>query len=660
MRVTWEDLGGGQNDTLSPSVVPLRQFQRHINMMVAHSDGPVGLELVPRPGAAPLTLKAFSARLFGAMAMISGTEYFQFAFADGVVLLADAAGEYELHPPNGITLNVVEADYPWRSVVSNQGGTPVGLACSRGTSITKAGGWNDLGDGLGELGVGLSGRRLMRITTKDVELAGIEAPATAPVVTDVNLGTLPDGTWTGAVRFVGTGNNRSEFGPTFTVTTTSGGTGRRSYASIPVSSDPQCRGREVYLSEEGGTRIFFAFRIDDNSTNTYAENLADDELGDEAPEVNSFALPPVNPLDLTFWRGRLWIVTPEGWYPSQPFAYEGFNPLEKVTIAISPNEKSLPNGVCAWDHRERMILTKTTSVHYLEPASGSASGGASSIKKWEVRDLDTSEGCASTYSLDACESYAFWYTGSHVKMSTGGKPVVISDDIQNTLDRITPGYRDRVIGCCDARERVYILVLPIDGSPLPNFTLAYDWEKSCWYRFGWYYNGSIYMNPTFLSKIVSNVTAATTVFPGQIRVVGAFDLHRRLNDVMSPGAMRDDTTNIHRSLLTAGVRSPDGSRIAGLRAHLKMRNRAGGSLPNTTVTISMVNEFHETAFRTVPLPDLVAASNVREFVTIACTNKTRPGSWVALRITLDGHEAVALSGIAMDVLIRKGRQGRAL
>jgi hypothetical protein len=649
-RVNFSDMGGGQNDTLSPSAVPTRQFQRHINMEIAHTDGPVGRELVPRPGAAPLTNIYNVDRLFGALAMLVEPKaaYLLFAFQDGAVLRA-YPGIYTLHPTNGFTLNVVEEHVPWSTLVTSQGGQPVGLVCCRGVSITPAQTFK----------IDLTGRRLLRVTPTDVQLAGMRAPVGATVVTDIGGGSLPDGTWTGAVRFKGQGNNRSEFGQTFTVTTTSGGAGQRSYTNIPVSPDPQCRGREVFLSEEGGTRIFFAFSIEDNTTTIYRETLSDEDFGDEAPETGSFSLPPVNPLGLTLWRGRVWVVTPEGWYPSQIFAYEGFNPAEKVTVGVPPNDTGLPNGVCAWDNRERMILTKTTSVHYLEPASGS-SEGSSSIKKWEIRDLDTSEGCASTYSLDACEGNAFWYTGNHVKMSTGGKAEVISDDIQATLDRVTPAYRDKVVGCCDARERVYIIAFPIDGSPVPNFTMAYDWEKKVWYRFGWYWNGSIYMNPLFLSKIITDTTVGTGVFPGQIRVVGAFDNHRRLNDVMTPGAFRDDTTDIHRTLLTAGISSADGNRVYGLRAFLRMRNRQGGSLPNTTVTLSMVNEFSETTPRTVPLPDLKSAARVREFMRFACTNKHAPGSWVALRITLDGHEPVALSGIAMDVMERKGRQGRTL
>lgn len=657
-RVNWTDLGGGQNDTLSPSVVPHRQMQAQLNMVIARSRGSSGLEVVPREGAKPYGIGVQDEKFYGAMGFFSGADvlddqriYRLFGFGDGFIKRA-TAGDYALHTTNGFTLGVILGDgenRPWRSVVTSQGGTPIGLACN---VAALAQGWYP--------GAQTEASRLLRITTNDAQVAGMIPPGTAPVVTDIGGGTLPDGVWIGAVRFMGTGNNRSEMGPTFTVTIASGGTGKRSYAGIPISGDPQCRGREVFLSEADGARTFSAFTILDNVTVAYTESIDDEELGAEAPPTGSHGLPPTGPIDVTIWRSRTWLLTKLGCFPSQTFDYESFNPTEAVSINTAPNALSEFVGICAWDQRERMIIAKSGSVHYLVPAAG-----ATGITQWQVKDLDPEEGCASTYSLDSGGGRAFWYTGRHVKMTDGGRPEVISDDIQNSLDLVPINKRDRVVGCCDVRYRLYLLSLPVTVNGVDSFrTLAYDWEAGVWYRFSWFGNDvDPRLSPLFLSKVQTSVTTPNlTLAPGEIAVYGSFDMaaKQRLFDVLYPGQLRDDTSNIERVILTGGVTGEDGERIFAMAAYLKIRNRTGGSLPSTTVTVSLLSELGETTRRTVPLPDLVSSLKAREFQRLAATNKRNPGTWVALRISIDGFEQIAISGLGLDVCTIKGRTGRAL
>lgn len=60
-----------------------------------------------------------------------------------------------------------------------------------------------------------------------------------------------------------------------------------SLSAIPVSSNPRCNARNIYRTVAGGSQLKFVATINDNTTTTYTDNLADGSLGANIPTKDS-------------------------------------------------------------------------------------------------------------------------------------------------------------------------------------------------------------------------------------------------------------------------------------------------------------------------------------------------------------------------------------
>jgi hypothetical protein len=85
-----------------------------------------------------------------------------------------------------------------------------------------------------------------------------------------------------------------------------------SYSNIPVSLSTDCNCRRIYRTAAGGTVFFHAYDLDDNTSTTLLEALADESLSrlPSDPDLgNPAATVPGERLTLIVaWRSRLWAV----------------------------------------------------------------------------------------------------------------------------------------------------------------------------------------------------------------------------------------------------------------------------------------------------------------------------------------------------------------
>jgi hypothetical protein len=115
----------------------------------------------------------------------------------------------------------------------------------------------------------------------------INAP-TAPSVAlaGIGAGNVDDGEHTYGVTFI-TNLGETQLGTLSTSVTTNAGDGQVSVSNIPISTDARVIGRKLYRTVADGTSHLLLVTINDNTTTTYADNIADASLGATAPSTNN-------------------------------------------------------------------------------------------------------------------------------------------------------------------------------------------------------------------------------------------------------------------------------------------------------------------------------------------------------------------------------------
>lgn len=134
------------------------------------------------------------------------------------------------------------------------------------------------------------------------------------------------------ITFVNKQGFESNAGPQSADLTLSAGRADIALTDIPVSNDTQVIARKIYRTVAGGSLWIFVDRVDDNTTTTYSDVIADTSLGNTSPpeagDVSlDHALPPQMGI-IKFWRHTMFgagdpsnpqsvffsdVDEPEGW-----------------------------------------------------------------------------------------------------------------------------------------------------------------------------------------------------------------------------------------------------------------------------------------------------------------------------------------------------------
>lgn len=117
----------------------------------------------------------------------------------------------------------------------------------------------------------------------------LTAPATAATLTLSSSGsTNTDGAHYVKVTYVTTAGETE--GGTASASLTVSGNNDIIVTDIPISLDPACTSRKIYMTAAGGSDYYLVDTISDNKTNTYTIVCADGSLGAAMPTSNTSAL----------------------------------------------------------------------------------------------------------------------------------------------------------------------------------------------------------------------------------------------------------------------------------------------------------------------------------------------------------------------------------
>jgi len=153
----------------------------------------------------------------------------------------------------------------------------------------------------------------------NVTLMGLDAPTTAPTATDSGVAGNLNGTYSWKVTFVSPTHESHGSPASNTLTVTNK---QVNLSNIPVSSDPQVIKRRIYRTLAGGTVYKFVGEINDNTTTTFTDNVADSSLGVDIPVDKD---PPPRGAFLEVFKNRLWMSGVAG-QPNRLFFSEYFEP----------------------------------------------------------------------------------------------------------------------------------------------------------------------------------------------------------------------------------------------------------------------------------------------------------------------------------------------
>ncbi|MEM4360490.1 MAG: hypothetical protein QXT45_08180 [Candidatus Bilamarchaeaceae archaeon] len=151
-----------------------------------------------------------------------------------------------------------------------------------------------------------------------VTAMGIDPPNTAPTASASGAGNL-NGTYTWKVTFVSP-TMESNGSPASNQLTVSNQ--EVTLTNIPVSPDPQVTKRRIYRTLAGGTVYKFVGEINDNTTTTFVDNVADAGTGPDIPVDKD---PPPRGRVIEVFKNRLWMAGVPG-YPRRLFFSEYFEP----------------------------------------------------------------------------------------------------------------------------------------------------------------------------------------------------------------------------------------------------------------------------------------------------------------------------------------------
>lgn len=246
--------------------------------------------------------------------------------------------------------------------------------------------------------------------------------------------------------------------------------------TIPVSLQPHVTKRRLWrtLSDDAG-QAYLVATINDNTTTTYVDILADAKLG--LPFEYGNRLPPTDPCRmLASWKQRLWLITDNTLHASKTGRFETF---DQSFQGFDQYSGHVLRGVAAWD--DRLMVGTTKKMFYVVQTGVDESG-----VRFDIEELSEEHGTVAGMSMQTAEGRFFYFAGDNVYMSTGGKPISITTErVRRLLDR-AKARADRweyAVGSVNTDLGWYMLSLSVDTSDRNDFTIVYNYRTDRWHVF---------------------------------------------------------------------------------------------------------------------------------------------------------------------------------
>lgn len=307
---------------------------------------------------------------------------------------------------------------------------------------------------------------------------GISAPGAAPTATlnSATSGSISPGTYRYIITFVNsdTGQESSGSAPSGTVTINTGSSGKIDLSAIPLSSDSQVNGRNVYRTTGAAGTYYLIPNADptqptitDNTSTTYQDNTSDTNLLLGFSPENDRDVPGKFKMMVEYGgvlfgcgdtnaKSRVFYSKPytegvEAW-PASNFLNISVDDGEDV-MAIAP----LPFGVAVFKRSKWGVIT----------------GGYGAFT---YNEIEKGRGCIAPHSVVACENGVLWMAADGYRFSTGNIPsMLISETVQFEDLSLAWDRSDLAWAWYNPVERVYKCAVVGAGHSQPNIEHWIHW-----------------------------------------------------------------------------------------------------------------------------------------------------------------------------------------
>jgi hypothetical protein len=307
---------------------------------------------------------------------------------------------------------------------------------------------------------------------------GIDAPGTAPTLTDDGTAGNPDGTYEGRVTFYNSVTGQeSSAGPTSSTVTVA--TNKIAWASIPTSADPQVDTVRLYVRNTATQSNFYlAAEIAEGTTSTTTNNT-DASLTEIGPDTDENDPPPSGVKFACFHKSRLFLADTTNVYYSKLDMVESFDP-EAFETPNPSDGQAITGLISIFD---LLLIFKTNSVYVLV---------GDDPDTWAIRPIDNTIGCSTFRSIVPTEGRLYWWSEQGPVMWAGGleKPELLGD--QFIADTISPDNLSfdaddlaKVTGARDITEDRILWAVPQLNQTRNTLILPFNHRISRWESDGW-------------------------------------------------------------------------------------------------------------------------------------------------------------------------------
>lgn len=460
----------------------------------------------------------------------------------------------------------------------------------------------------------------LRLSADTAALAGIDAPAAAPVIAQGAAGVLAAANYTTVYtygnRATGYESNPSSASNILALA----GSKKIDYSSIGISPNSFVDMRRIYRTLPDQTGVyFFVDQINDNITTTYiGDNFLPANLGATVSFNN--ATPPAGLKIGTVWQDRGFTSDGKSLFYSEFLMMEAFG-LDSV-IDVFPDDGHTVRGLLPFG--DRLMIGKTNKIHYLIGNTKS---------NFALHTLSDVHGCMSGASWQTAEGAMFWYGSGKTVYRSDAITVrdISSPRVKPYLDAIPDALEEQVVGAIFPALNWYVLSIPQTGYTTNRVVLVYNYKYDTW---------SVFTHPSDAPQFIGNFFNSayghvlySTFYDGQIYLYNDSTYGREPNGaiITATGTTKADDFGMpgtRKSFEQAWFLIPQ---TAGGQMLLEvLRDELTTPVVSRTVTLDIPNS----AWKAYKLPTWGA-----------------PGTKLQMRFSYTGDPAIDIDQIVFDVAV---------
>jgi hypothetical protein len=161
--------------------------------------------------------------------------------------------------------------------------------------------------------------------------------------------------------------------------------------------------RKIYRYSTTLATTYYVATIADNTTTTYTDNYADATIAvNDAIDTENYVSPPTGMTDLCDYLGRIWAISGNYLYPSEPYLPFNFDSTESIQVT---NDGDDLTALIPWADQ---LYISTKSTFYRLQGTTSAT--------WGIRRTFASHGCINKHTLQRTRYglVFLWHDGLYI------------------------------------------------------------------------------------------------------------------------------------------------------------------------------------------------------------------------------------------------------